>query len=230
MSPASRAARAGTRGRRPLLCRVAVQHHRRSPIEHRFRYKAVYWVVEYDTLDAPRGWAARLISVRGEDHLDVKAELAARNIEAERIMLMTMPRVLGYAFNPLSVYWCWDRSSRLTALVAEVHNTYGGRHLYVLDPADEATTEKAMPVSPFHPSEGCYIISAPVPDDTVAVSVRYERDGTRAFTASLAGSCRPVSTTRLICATLRYSPAWISVLIRWEALRLWRKGLRAAAP
>ena len=74
--------------------------------------------------------------------------------------MLTTARTLGYVFNPITVFWAYDRAGDRTAVVAEVHNTYGGRHAYLLRPdrAGYAEADKALYVSPFYPADGRYQI------------------------------------------------------------------------
>ncbi len=76
-------------------------------------------------------------------------------------------RVLGYVFNPITLYWCHDADGVLRHIVAEVHNTYGGRHAYLLPPDAErpAMVTKKLYVSPFNAVDGYYLVRAPLPDD-----------------------------------------------------------------
>ena len=76
-------------------------------------------------------------------------------------------RVLGYVFNPLSVFWCHDADGVLRHVIAEVHNTYGGRHAYLLPPTGDqpAAVKKTLYVSPFNEVDGYYLVRAPLPDE-----------------------------------------------------------------
>ena len=81
-------------------------------------------------------------------------------------------RVLGYVFNPLSLYWCHDADGVLRHVIAEVHNTYGGRHAYLLPPDDDtpAIVMKKLYVSPFNDVDGYYLVRAPRPDAELDVT------------------------------------------------------------
>ena len=94
-----------------------------------------------------------------------------------RITALLQARVFGYVFNPLSVFWCHDRDGRLRHVIAEVHNTYGGRHAYLLPPADlPVVAAKEFYVSPFNPVDGYYLVRAPRPDSEVDITVALHRD------------------------------------------------------
>ena len=126
----------------PCLYEVNIGHARTGPVAHAFRHTSYMWLFDLD--DPPRlpiglGWLARY---RAADHVDVRGLLRSAGIEVARVVVLTNLRVLGYVFNPISVHWCFDRDGVLVAHVAEVHNTYGGRHAYILPvdggPADHA--------------------------------------------------------------------------------------------
>ena len=122
---------------------------------------------------------------------NVDAFLATRGIDLDggRVLMLANPRALGYSFNPISVFWCHDRAGALAGTILEVHNTYGDRHAYLVhtDEHGKAEVDKAMYVSPFHDVSGRYEISAPVPGDTVAVSITLRHTSGPAFTASMTG-------------------------------------------
>ncbi len=132
-------------------------------------------------------------------------------------------------FNPLSLFWCHDQAGRLECVVAEVHNTYGQRHRYLLRPDDagRVDTEKAFYVSPFHPVDGYYRMSVPEPDDRLAITVTLHRPGQAPFTASVRGVARPATTRAVLATTLRNPlETWlVRALITVHGIRLWRKGL-----
>ena len=103
--------------------------------------------------------------------------------------------MLGYVFNPLSLYWCHDADGVLRHVVAEVHNTYGGRHAYLLPPDDgtAAIVMKKLYVSPFNEVDGYYLVRAPLPNAGLDVTISLHRDNQPAFVATLRGERRPAS-------------------------------------
>ena len=143
-------------------------------------------------------------------------------------MLLTCPRVPGHVFNPLSVFYCFSgsgESAELIAVIAEVHNTYGGRHVYLLRP-DEAgrdTVGKEFYVSPFLPMGGDYLMRTPVPGDDLAVSIALRQGGQTPFVATLNGRGRPITTRSAATALLRWPLLTLrtAALIRWQGIRLW---------
>jgi uncharacterized protein len=211
----------------PVLYEADVTHSRRSPLVHRFDYRATYWLVDFDALPHPRGLLGWCAGVRKQDHVDIRGFLEDRNIAAARVVMLSGARSLGYTFDPISVFWCFDEDDAQCAVVAEVHNTYGERHAYLLefDCAGEAEVEKAMYVSPFNDTKGSYRIRVSPPASTVSVLVSLEREGEEPFVATLRGTRRPLTRTSALVSVLRHSSARTRILIQWEALRLWRRGL-----
>ena len=118
----------------PALYDSVVTHSRRTPLTHRFRYRSAYWLVDVDRLPQPSGPLRLLARVRAQDHIDVRALLRDNGVAADRVLMLTTARTLGYVFNPITVFWAYDHAGACTAVVAEVHNTYGGRHGYLLRP------------------------------------------------------------------------------------------------
>lgn len=170
----------------------------------------------------PRDWA--------EGHL-ARAGIA---LPDGRIRLLCFPRVLGYVFNPLSVYYCYDRDDTLRAVIYEVRNTFGQRHSYLIpiDPGSAGALHhqcaKAFYVSPFNTVEGEYRFSIAPPAETLAVVIN-QRDGEGPLlNAWLRGHRVEIDDRTLIGTFGRYPFLTLKVIagIHWEALKLWRKGLR----
>ncbi|MDQ1748103.1 MAG: uncharacterized protein QOD07_2366, partial [Frankiaceae bacterium] len=183
-----------------------------------------------------RGPARLLARFDERDHVDVRAALAERGLAADRIVTLAHARTFGYVFNPISVHWCYAGSALggpPVAVVAEVHNTYGGRHAYVLRPdaRGEATVDKAMYVSPFYPVEGRYRIRVSAPGPRLTVSVQLLRDGDEPFVATLSARRLPVNARTLGRLALRYpvAPLRTSALIRRQGIALWARGLKVVA-
>ena len=219
----------------PALYEVTIGHSRRGPVSNSFRSRSYMWLVDYDDIVAGRrllpGPLRHLARLDGRDHLDVRAELAAAGISADRIVTLTNARSLGYVFNPISVHWCYDGSGALVAHVAEVHNTYGGRHAYVVratqSSPEEVEVRKEMYVSPFNPVDGSYRIRISPPGPTLSVSVVLERPEGEPFRAGLAGRRRKAAVPTALALAVRRpaAPLWNRALIQWQGIRLWLKGL-----
>jgi DUF1365 family protein len=112
--------------------------------------------------------------------------------------------------------------------VAEVHNTYGGRHTYLLRPDEHGHSEvkKAMYVSPFYPVDGWYDIRVSQPGESVSVTVTLNRGDDEPFVATLRGQRLDASSFNVARSTLACSALRVAILIRWQAVRLWLRGLK----
>ncbi|WP_433041171.1 DUF1365 domain-containing protein [Dactylosporangium sp. CS-033363] len=205
------------------LYECTLRHIRTAPVRHAFAYRTYQWLVDLDDRPDRR--------FRARDHFgdpaatirsNVERFLAHRGVVADgRILMLTNARALGHVFNPLTVYWCHDRSGRLTAVIAEVHNTYGERHCYLLhtDPDGRAETGKAFYVSPFFGTGGRYRMRLPEPADRLALTVALDRDGGPVFTATLRGVRRPAGRRHPFTALA------VSARIRLQGIRLLLRGL-----
>jgi DUF1365 family protein len=148
------------------------------------------------------------------------------------VYLLCYPRVLGYVFNPLSVYYCFTHAGRLQALIYEVGNTYGERHCYVA-PADPENgmvrhaCDKAFYVSPFLPMDCRYNFRARVPGKVLSLLIRETSDNEPVLDAWFTGQRRPLSDRTLLRLGLAVPFLTLKVIagIHWEAMKLWLKGL-----
>jgi uncharacterized protein len=227
---------------------VDIAHVRAEPVRHEVRHRGYLWFVDLDALPRPPRVLRALARFEARDHLgdpqrtiraNVEEYLAGHGIDLRggRITMLANARSMGYVFNPLSLFWCHDPDGRLVCVIAEVHNTYGQAHCYVLHPdgAGRAEAAKALYVSPFYPVDGYYRMSVPEPDDRLAITVTLHRPDARPFTASVRGTGRP-ATTRALLATAARRPleTWrVRASITSHGISLWRNGLpvvpRAAA-
>ncbi len=190
-----------------------VMHHRLAPREHRFEYPVAVCVLDVDELPEldKRTWGfghnrPQLLSIFDGDYLSpgpgsLREKLLAvlrdhGGVAVERIariMLATSARVLHRMFNPVSFWYCYDDAGELVTCVAEVNNTFGDRHLYVLDAAGQQSppftfrTEKAMHVSPFFDMEGEYAFTMQDLRHELDIAIQLEKAGATAFTATLTG-------------------------------------------
>ena len=229
----------------PALVDGVVSHRRTGPVGHAFRHRVYQWLVDLD--DVPRLPAPLrpFASFHSSDHLGDGEKSIKDNVvdfvsthgvdlgDQCRVVMLAHPRVLGYVFNPLSVFWCYDRTGRLVCIVAEVHNTYGGRHAYLLRPdaSDTAVADKEFYVSPFFDVSGQYELRFSLTPDRVHCRIVLTRANVVAFSASFAGRPLPVSTHRLLRTLLRQPlmPQRVTALIRMHGVRLWMKRLPVQA-
>ena len=224
-----------------------VVHERRTPVRHLFRYGVYMWLVDLDELAAlDRGmWAfgvdrRAVTTIRSRDHLgdprrsireNVDAYLALHGVDLEggAVQLLTNARVLGYVFNPLSVFYCHGPDGDLRCVIAEVHNTHGERHCYLLHPGERgrAETDKQFYVSPFLTVDGRYRMTFAPPDGRLAIQMSLEQEGERVFAASLTGSRLPLTNRSLGRMLVRYPlmTAKVTTLIHLQGLRLHRRGV-----
>jgi DUF1365 family protein len=224
----------------PALYECEVGHVRISPQRYALRHRTYYWLVDIDEFPRTPRLLRPLAGFRTEDHFSGTAAsiraglermLAARGVECPdgQVLMLAQARVLGFVFNPITVYWCHDRDGRLRHVVAEVHNTYGERHCYLLDAsaAEQADVAKEFYVSPFFPVDGLYRMRLPLPGDRLALNVQLERDGGRPFTATLRGRARPYSPTALLGTVLRHpmAPLAAAAAIRFHGIRLYLRRL-----
>jgi len=232
-------------------CRIT--HVRTAPLRNVFTYRTYQWLVDLDDLPRPRRPLRLLAGFAARDHLgdprrtireNLDAFLAGRGVDlgGGRVLMLAHARVLGYVFNPLTVYWCHRADGALTCVVAEVHNTYGERHAYLLrtDQRGRAQAAKEFYVSPFFPVDGGYRMSLPEPGPRLALSVVLDRPVEpnepggrrgRALIAGMRGSRIPLTTSSLLRAAIRHPLATVAVSgrIRWQGVRLYLRGLPVVA-
>jgi DUF1365 family protein len=224
------------------LYECTITHVRTVPLRNMFRYHTYQWLVDIDDLpDLGRGPISLLAGFRAEDHLGDPRQTIRQNLDAflrtkdidlngGRVTMLAHARVLGYVFNPLTVYWCHYPDGTLACVVAEVHNTYGQRHAYLLrtDERGRARAAKEFYVSPFYPVDGSYRMSLPEPGARLALKVVLGRPDGHSFIASVHGSAVPATTRALVRAAVRHpwSTAAVAGRIRWQGIRLYLRGLR----
>jgi uncharacterized protein len=223
-------------------CTIA--HARQAPLRNTFTYRSYQWLTDLDDLPRFRRWLRPLASFRAADHLgdpersirqNVDQFLAGRGIDLAggRILMLAHARVLGYVFNPLTVYWCHRADGSLECVIAEVHNTYHQRHCYLLrtDSHGRAEVPKEFYVSPFYPVDGTYRMTLPEPGSRLSLTVVLDRPDGHSFIATVRGRLAGTGAAALLRAAVRHpwSTAAVSGRIRWQGIRLYARGLRPAA-
>ncbi|MEO0939288.1 MAG: DUF1365 domain-containing protein [Pseudomonadota bacterium] len=155
--------------------------------------------------------------------------------DVERIELLAQPRMLGHVFNPVSFWLCRGKGDALLAVIAEVTNTYGDRHSYLVKhsdqrpiaPDDRLKAQKIMHVSPFQPTQGGYEFRFDITGERIGIWIDYDRDG-GGLIATLTGKRAPLTNGSILRALLRrpFGARRVLALIHWQALKLWWKGAR----
>ena len=221
-----------------------VMHHRRQPVDNRFVYPVFFVVLNLQELDSASSWLFGINRLRplsmhykdygdGRDPVDWLSELLNRNgIPAldGPIWLQTFPRVFGYVFNPVNFWYCTRRDGAIGAIVAEVNNTFGERHCYVLTPdaAGEfrnVIIDKRFYVSPFFPVKGRYQFTFSNDIRQPRVCVDYYDGGELQLHTAIWGKSRELTKTAVAAALFRQPLVTIGIFtkIHWQALRLWMK-------
>jgi hypothetical protein len=165
---------------------------------------------------------------------EVHLAAAGLDLEGGAIRLLCMPRVLGYVFNPISVYYCYDRPGGLIALIYEVHNTFGQRHSYVItvDRAQNGPLSqrclKSFYVSPFIGMDIIYNFSVHEPAERILLSIEGEDPKGPVIIASLAGERRKLTDHALARVFVTHPLLTLKVVvgIHWNALKLWSRGMQ----
>ena len=222
-------------------CRIA--HARVAPLRNAFSYRSYEWLVDVDRLPRPAGWAALMTGFSAADHLgdpersiraNVDEFLRTRGVDlgGGQVLMLAHARVLGYAFNPLTLFWCHRADGTLACVIAEVHNTYRQRHAYLLRTDDQgrARAEKELYVSPYHPVDGWYQMSVPRPGERLALSITLNRPNGDRFFAAVRGTAVPATRRALLHLAVRHpcSTVAVSARIRWQGIKLYARGLRPA--
>lgn len=241
----------GTGGLAPLIFFGRVMHARLRPKSNVFSYRVWFLRVPLSALDRLAGPLfsidrLNLFSLRTRDHGPrdgspwlpwIRWLLADHGLHAAdgEVWLQCFPRVLGYAFNPVSFWLCHDREGRLRAVLCEVNNTFGERHNYLLAhedqrpiaPGDELGARKVFHVSPFCAVAGGYRFRFDTDPAATRVRIDYHDPLGRLLITTVSGVARPLASGTLLQAFFAYPLMTGAVIARihWQALRLWLKGV-----
>jgi hypothetical protein len=233
------------------LYRGEVVHKRLKPVLHALRYRVSNVFLDVDELDGLSrklrffGYNRfNLFSIADRDHGPGDGTPIARHVRklarqlpegarAERFFMFCYPRMLGYVFNPLTIYFGYTRDGALCVTIYEVNNTFGGRVSYVLPVRDGDTgihqsCAKELYVSPFNQVEGEYGFHAAFPGETLSLGIVYRDAEGPCLKAYVTGTRRELSDRALIRTFAAFPFMTLKVIgaIHWEAARLWLKGLR----
>ena len=223
-----------------------VTHTPLAPTRHAFRYRVFSLLLDLDEIGA---FAARsrifahnrpgVVSFHDKDHGDgerplrewLRDTLHSAGIAADGpVRVLCYPRLFGFVFNPLSVWFCHDKQAALTAIVYEVHNTFGERHAYVLPVHNDRGPvthgcAKDFYVSPFLSMDCAYEFRIEPPGETVLIAIRESEGGRPVLNAAFGGRRQALSDRNLLSALLRHPLMTVKIVaaIRYEAVRLWLK-------
>ena len=231
----------------PRLIFGSVMHRRLRPTQNRFVYPVYYLTLPLGKLDAARRrWfsvdAWNLIGFRRADHgardgsdllVWIRALLAREGLAAADgdVVLQCFPRVLGYVFNPVSFWYCHDREGRVRAILAEVSNTFGEHHSYLLSHPDgspmldgeEFRATKVFHVSPFCKVEGGYRFRFHARGGRLLARIDYADAEGDLLHTSVSGESRELDGAGFARAFFGHPWMTVGVMLRihWQALRLW---------
>ncbi|HUR41824.1 MAG TPA: DUF1365 domain-containing protein [Verrucomicrobiae bacterium] len=230
-----------------------VMHRRLIAPFYRFVYRVFYLLLDVDRIDE----AARALRLFSHNRFNVVAFHDADHgdgtrgglrawaerlladggirLDGGRIRLLCLPRLFGFGFNPISTWYCEHRDGTLRAIIAEVRNTFGEKHSYLLASAGQPMTyegphekEKCFHVSPFLDLVGRYRFEFSEPGERLRVVIHETREGTPILDAAVAAERRPLTDRALLLQVMALPGMTLKVVagIHWEALKIWLRGAR----
>jgi DUF1365 family protein len=223
-----------------------VNHIRHTPFTHKLDYPIWMLAVDIDRLAELEASSALfrhnrfgVFALHDRDHGNrdsgplrpyVEAALKAQNLGAyaSRIVFMTIPRLFGYAFSPISFFFCYNEAGEMGAVLHQVKNTFGDQIGYLMPTGSAATHPKEMHVSPFFDMAGGYRFALTEPEQKFAISIIYGTGEKPRLTATMTLRRIPWNRrSRLkILVTSALIPLAVVVAIHWHALKLWLKGAK----
>ena len=228
-----------------------VMHARLKPMGHRFSYRVMSLLIDLRQLEAADRQSplfgvnrAALYSFNESDHGErdgsplrdyVQRRAAERGIDLTggRVLLLCYPRLLGFTFNPLSVYFCYRADGALALMIYEVRNTFGEHHFYEAVVAAEGDVPithelaKAFYVSPFNTVDGTYRFAIRSPAETVFTGITLSDAEGGLLTAYFEGERHALTDAALLKVAIGFPLMTLKVIagIHWEAVKLWLKGV-----
>lgn len=235
-----------------VLYKCKVGHYRKEPVERSFTYNIFMWYLNLDQIpyivqklflvskNKPNYYTFKdkdHLQIEGvdsnnlTDHIKAYVKANGETNEIARIMLLTNLTTLGYLFNPVSFYFCFDRQGNPLCAIAEVGNTYretkpyfiGKEHLQ--NGTFRYSTKKLFYVSPFIDHDIDFYFELPLPTDKVNFRIDDHKNGKRLFSATLNGKQTPLSNKNVLISALQYPLVTLKIiaLIHYQAFLLWLK-------
>lgn len=227
-----------------------VTHRRKSPMQHRLRYRTYSLLVDLDELTSAtqsmrflshNRW--NLFSIHDRDHgprdgqalrpwIEAELKKAQIYLEGGSIQVLLYPRILGYTFNPLTMWFCHHSDGTLRAVLYEIRNTFGHSYSHLVPVAGTGPQRhrfnKELHVSPFFDQDGSYSFTLRPPAERFSVSIDYATDATDLLTATVVGERRHLNDRALLRVFASHPLLTLKVTlgIHWHALRLLLKGAK----
>ena len=228
-----------------------ISHRRRRPKKHKLKYSAFYLLLDLDELDRMHRsltWFScnsfNIFSFYDRDHgpgrneplrpwVEHHLQKAGIGLDGGSIKLLCLPRILGYVFNPISIYYCHHSDGRLVAVLYQVSNTFGQRHTYLFgvdedgDKAIKHGCGKRLYVSPFIENSGRYEFTMKPPGKELYLHIRQADNDGPMLDAWINGQKQHITDRKMLSCLIRYPLLTLKVMagIHWEALQLWLKGI-----
>jgi len=228
-----------------------ISHRRRRPKKHKLKYGAFYLLLDLSELDRKHRslkWFScnsfNIFSFYDRDHgpgrdeplrpwVEHHLDRAGIDLDGGSIKLLCLPRILGYVFNPISIYYCYHRDGHLGAVLYQVSNTFGQRHTYLFGVQEDGekairhSCAKRLYVSPFIENNGQYEFTIKRPDKELYLHIRQGDNDGPMLDAWVNGQKQHITDRKLLSCLIRYPLLTLKVMggIHWEALQLWLKGV-----
>ncbi len=238
----------------PQLLVGKVFHKRLFPAKNAFHYGIYYLTLPIDQISALKSSILfginrfGLLSFYNKDHINPsnqsleqwKSELlknAGITEATGQTILVTMPRVIGYIFNPVSFWLCLDKNAELRAVICAVSNTYGEKHYYlcahsnqqIITANDTFCAKKVFHVSPFIAREGSYQFSFSIAENSLSISINYyDANSDCLLVTSLQGNLIRMTHKSVLAVFLKYPLVTLVAITRihWQALKLFIKKIK----
>lgn len=229
-----------------------VMHRRNFPQNYRFDYKVFSFLIDVDQIEDKSKTLNPLVShnrfnlfsIYTIDHgarsattwrewIDSVLDKHDLDQAKHQIKLLCFPRIFGYTFNPLSLWYCYGKDEQLYAIVCEVSNTFGEHHHYVLHNDNHPYTgkvrahkNKIFHVSPFISMDAEYRFILGAPDDRLSIVINEYQSQELMLSATQVGKRLPVSTSNLLIQFFRLPLMTFKIMtmIHWQALKIWTRG------